>query len=152
MKRLIFALVTTPLVLSGCYIDGVGMKVTPHDVKLDYNEHQFQLTTDNDVGTMSIFPEGVHYTYVDKRKFYIENTAVVYDGKWISVVLSPAGVNRRNIYILCSENRTPQPRRCEITVRNNVGFDTAVITQEGCPEPIGTKDAECQEQHTTYLP
>lgn len=146
MKGAVFTLVAVTMALSGCYIEDGEMKVTPNDVKLDYNEHQFQLTTDNDVGTMSIFPEGVHYTYVDKRKFYIENTAVVYDGKWISVVLSPAGVNRRNIYILCSENRTPQPRRCEITIRNNVGFDTAVITQEGCPNSIGINDDDYPER------
>ena len=143
MKRIFFALGTTALALSGCYIDGVGMKITPDNVTLDYKEHQLQLTTDHPIATIEIWIDDI---YIGNSQFAIERNVAVYDGGWISVILPLPRSDGRNLYIQCNENHSSQLRQCEMHVYNHVGFDTVVITQEGCPEPIGTKDAECQEQ------
>ena len=153
MKRIFFALGTTALALSGCYIEDGEMKVTPNNFNLDYRERQLQLATDHDIISIEVTLEDVSYTYTDDDSFYVGNyNAAVYDCKWISIVHPLTQSNKRTSYVLCNENRSSEPRQCKIRIRNFFGSDYVTITQEGCPEPIGIKDAECQEQNTTYLP
>lgn len=145
MKRTVLAILAAVAILNSCYMDLVEVRVTPKDVKIDYKEHQITLVTDNmGVHTCIYLYDDYSYTCIVEAEFYMKKSASVYDGKWISVVV-PQGRSNGNIYVLCSENHSTQPRQCKIRVRNFEGSDVAIITQAGRPESLSVTDESLEE-------